>query len=116
MKLPLPHFEAPRAAWREDVSLPGIRFVPEEIAIAFVYDGASEAVMMATPQDLEDFAFGFSLTEGIIDQSLDVRSLEIVPSVSGIELRMELAEARRDQASKRRRRRAGPAEIGRAHV
>jgi FdhD protein len=112
MKLPLPLFEAPRAAWREDVSLPGIRLVPEEIAIAFVYDRASEAVMMATPQDLEDFAFGFSLTEGIIDQSLDVCSLEIVPSVTGIELRMELADARSDQASKRRRQRAGPAGCG----
>jgi FdhD protein len=112
MKLPLPFFEAHRAAWRDGASLSDIRLVAEETAIAFVYDGASEAVMMATPQDLEDFAFGFSLTEGIIDQSLDVRSLEIVPSASGIELRMELAEVRRDQAYKRRRQRAGPAGCG----
>jgi FdhD protein len=112
VKLPLPLFEAQRAAWRDDALLSGIRLVPEETAIAFVYDGASEAIMMATPQDLEDFALGFSLTEGIINQSSDVHSLEIVPSASGIELRMELAEARRDRASQRRRQRAGPAGCG----
>jgi FdhD protein len=112
MKLPSSLVEAYRAAWRGGASLSGIRLVPEETAIAFVYDGAGEAVMMATPQDLEDFAFGFSLTEGIIDRPSDVRSLEIVPSASGIELRIELAEARRDLASKRRRQRAGPAGCG----
>jgi FdhD protein len=112
VNLPSPSFEAHRAALRADTSVFGTRLVPEETAIAFVYDGATEGVMMATPQDFEDFAFGFSLTEGIIGQPADVRSLEVLPSAYGIELRMELAEARRDQAAKRRRQRVGPAGCG----
>jgi FdhD protein len=112
MKLPLPLFQARRAAWRDRSTQHDIRLVPEETAIAFVYDSAGEAVMMATPQDLEDFAFGFSKTEGIITTSSDILSLQIVPAVSGIELRMELAEARRELAFRRRRQRAGPAGCG----
>lgn len=88
--------------------------MPEETAIAFVYDGASEAVLMATPRDREDFACGFSITEGIICQSSDLRSLEIVNSPMGVELWMELAAVNRDRAIERRRQRAGPVGVGSA--
>ena len=112
MKLPPPAIETPRTSWQEGTLQPGTRMVAEETAIAFVYHGATEAVMMATPQDLEDFARGFSLTEGIIAHPSELVALEVVPSAHGIELRMELADTARDAASRRRRQRAGPAGCG----
>ena len=52
--------------WRQSRVTEGKRTIPEETAVAFTYDGGTYAVMMATPQDLEDFAFGFSFTEPVI--------------------------------------------------
>lgn len=65
--------------------------VVEEIPIAFEYNRMSHVVMLATPTDLEDFALGFSISEGIIDHIDDLRDLQIVLDDNGIILRMTLA-------------------------
>ena len=88
------------------------REVAEECAIALVYDGTTAAVLMATPSDLRDLAIGFSLTEGIIRNSGEVRSLEVVPGLDGIELRTWLAPASGRRFKKRQRRLAGPTGCG----
>ena len=67
------------------------REVAEECAVALVYDGTTAAVVMAMPSDLPDLALGFGLTEGIIKSSAEIRTLEVVPGLDGIELRMCLA-------------------------
>jgi FdhD protein len=67
-------------------------FVSNEQAIALVFNGISHAVMMATPSDLEAFALGFSLSEGIVDSIADWRGAEIMPaSPEGIEIQIEIS-------------------------
>jgi FdhD protein len=107
-----PTTSADCSVWRNDSATAGKRAVPEETAVAFSYDGGTYAVMMATPQDLEDFAFGFSLTEGIVSSAADLRQYEIVEHEAGIELRMWLAEPRGAALSERRRHLAGPTGCG----
>ena len=59
--VPPPAQCVPRQAWRNGSTLFGERTLAEEVPVAFSYDGATHAVLMATPDDLEDFALGFSL-------------------------------------------------------
>jgi FdhD protein len=98
--------------WRHQGKTAGKRIIPEETAVAFSYDGGTYAVMMATPQNLEDFAVGFSLTEGLVSSAAEIRQLDIVEHDSGIELRMWLAEPRAAALSQRRRHLAGPTGCG----
>jgi FdhD protein len=88
------------------------RMVPEETAIAFTYNGSTHAVMMATPQDLEDFAIGFATTEGPIESVDEVSDLEIVVTELGVELRTWLPDLRAKAYSERRRSMAGPTGCG----
>ena len=76
--------------------------IAEETPVTLVYNGVSHAVMMATPSDLEDFAIGFSLTEGLIDRADAVTSIAVVRYSRGIELALETSVA---VASETRRRR-----------
>ena len=101
-----------RFAWRDGVFTPGERTVPEEMAISLVYDGGSHAVMMGSPVDLEDFAYGFSLTEGIIASLDDITEFERVDYEEGVELRMWLRGDRGSALAARRRILAGPTGCG----
>jgi FdhD protein len=101
-----------RQSWREGNSSAGSRSIPEETAVALTYNGGTYAVMMTTPQDLEDFALGFSLSEGVINSLDDVDSLDIVRLDDGVELRMWLSKPRADRMQERRRHIAGPTGCG----
>lgn len=68
--------------------------VAEEVPVAFVYNGRPHAVMMATPADLEEFALGFSLTEGIIGAADECARVEVAEALAGIELRIGIPPAR----------------------
>ncbi len=107
-----PVVTAHRQIWRDSGLSEGDRIVPEETALALSYDAGTYAVMMGTPQDLEDFAVGFSLTEGIIDSVSDIESLEVVPQDEGIELRMWLTKSNAERLQQRRRHIAGPTGCG----
>ncbi len=80
--------------------------------MAASYDGTTHAVLMMTPGDLDDFALGFSLTEGIIQDPGEIAELEIYGCPDGLVLRMWLAGVRSDAFAARRRRFVGPAGCG----
>jgi FdhD protein len=107
-----PAVPAARIAWRDDVAQDGVRVVPREIPIALTYNRATHAVMLASPADLEDFAIGFSLSEGIIAAPSDILALDIVEVPDGIECRMDLATDRLEGLTRRQRRLAGPSGCG----
>lgn len=100
------------SVWSGGRAVAGQRAVPQETPVAFTYNGSSYAVMMATPGDLEDFAIGFSLTEGIIAAPEEIGSFEIVEETIGVELRMTLAAPRAAVLAERRRAHAGPVGCG----
>lgn len=88
------------------------RALPEEVAVSITANGSSVAVMMATPADLEDFALGFALTEGLVQSVAEVEEITIVDHPAGIEARLWLPEPRAQALAARRRAMAGPVGCG----
>lgn len=84
----------------------------EEVPIALVFNGTTQAVMMATPDDLEDFAIGFALSDHVIHARDEIESIEIAPAGEGIEVRVWLATGAAQALEARRRRMAGPVGCG----
>jgi len=101
-----------RVAFRSGKLQQGTRDIAEETAIALSYGGSTYAVMMATPNDLEDFGLGFSLTERIVSSASEIESFSIVSGDNGIDLQMWLAKPREDRLAARRRYFAGPTGCG----
>ena len=74
-----------------------------ETPVALVYNGISHVVMMATPKDLDYFAIGFSLTEGIIQSLDDIYSIDIIKVTNGFEVHIELSSRRFFELKQKRR-------------
>lgn len=89
------------------IAAPQLDQVAEETPVALEYNGISHATMLATPADLEDFALGFSLTEGIIDNVHDVRGIELRPEPSGVVVQLDISSACAARLKERRRAMAG---------
>ena len=78
-------------------------WVADEVPVALEFNGVSHAVMLATPLDLEDFALGFSLSEGILDAPHELFAVEEERSEMGITLHLEVAGGPFARLKERRR-------------
>jgi FdhD protein len=83
------------------------RETPAEVAVNVIYAPVPYAVMMATPADLEDFAYGFSLTEGVIDNANEIRSVEVEQVDRGLRLIITLSADKTQRHLARTRNMAG---------
>ena len=105
------HRPLPRLAFGRGRALGGVRDLPEEVAVALSYNGSTRAVMMASPADLIDFAYGFSLTEGIAAAE-EIEDVQIVTSDLGIDIQVWLRDPAEARQAARRRTMAGPVGCG----
>jgi len=110
--MPDPAVSVPRTAYCGELVTEGARIIPRETPVALTYNRTTHAVMLATPDDLEDFATGFSLSEGIIHHAGDILALEIIAVPDGIECRMDLQAHRLEALTLRQRRLTGPSGCG----
>ncbi len=98
--------------WRHAAPPPA----PQEVPVALVIDGMSQAVLMATPRDLRDFAVGFALTEGLIASPADVQDFEEAEVEAGgfpaREARLWLRPGLAAGLAERRRSMVGPVGCG----
>lgn len=101
----------PSVACDPDGARATTRDLPEETAVALSYNGSTRAVMMATPADLEDFARGFTLTEGIAAVD-EIERITPVETELGIDLQIWLTSAAAGREAHRRRSMAGPVGCG----
>lgn len=96
------------ALWqRQDLDRAKDDWLAEEVPVALVYNGISHVVMMASPKDLELFALGFSLSEGIIESPADIYGIDVSPVCNGLEVQIELSSRRFMGLKERRRSLAG---------
>jgi FdhD protein len=78
-----------------------------EVPVALVYNYISHAVMMASPNDLQDFALGFSLTENIIADVNEVSHIHVQSGERGITVRLQISDERFEALRERRRNMVG---------
>ncbi|HSG03129.1 MAG TPA: formate dehydrogenase accessory sulfurtransferase FdhD [Marinobacterium sp.] len=98
--------------WRQQEGLSHAEdCLAEEVPVALVYGGISYAVMMATPDALEQFALGFSLTEGLIETADEIYSVDVSPVElelgPGLQVDIDVSQRRLRQLKERRRNLAG---------
>jgi FdhD protein len=101
------HIEVSAYCW-QDIAGADIRHnIAMEVPVSLVYNGISYAVMMATPADLEDFALGFSISEGIIQGKDEMLGIKAFQEEKGILLAMDIPDERFAKIAHRKRRMTG---------
>jgi len=93
--------------WQEGAVASVVDLVAEEIAVALFYNGLAHVVMMATPQDLEDLALGFTLSEGIVAHAGEINAIETDPVSDGIAVYVDIPPERFAPLEAQRRNLAG---------
>ncbi|MET0264678.1 MAG: formate dehydrogenase accessory sulfurtransferase FdhD [Duganella sp.] len=86
--------------------------VAEEMPVALVVNGISHAVMMVSPCDLQAFAMGFMLTEGLVGKAADVFDIEVREHARSIEVLVTIAQQDFMQFKEQRRSMAGRSGCG----
>ena len=81
--------------------------VPVEVPVAFIVASKTVAIMLATPDDLEDYAAGFALTDGLINDISELKDIRITEKAKGIDILMEQHGSRRRSTDFRRGQRLG---------
>ncbi|MEO7917525.1 MAG: formate dehydrogenase accessory sulfurtransferase FdhD, partial [Dokdonella sp.] len=87
-------------------------WIATEVPIALQYNGQPHVVMMATPSDLEDFALGFSLSEGILANANELESTDTRELLEGIVVDMKVPATRADAVAARQRNMTGQSSCG----
>jgi FdhD protein len=80
--------------WQGNVRTVQQDYIAEEAPVSLIYNGTPHVVMLVTPTNLEDFALGFSITEGIIETPSELQSIHVYNRSNGIEIRLEIPESR----------------------
>ena len=80
--------------WKSDQHISELDSIAEEVPISLIYNGIPHVVMLATPTNLEEFALGFSITEGIIKSPQELLSARVYNRSNGIEVQIKIPEER----------------------
>lgn len=97
----------PVARWRDQHWTQAVDHLAVELPVALEFNGISHVVMLATPCDLESFALGFALSEGIVDSRAEFRGAEVEQGESGITVHCEISERAFLKLKQRRRNMSG---------
>jgi FdhD protein len=81
--------------------------VAQEVPVALLYHGVPHVVMLATPADLTDYAYGFTLSEELVATADEIRSVEVHPAADSVEVHVSIAWERFPELLRRRRNLAG---------
>lgn len=101
--LPLPLQQVSATCLHGDTASTSLEWLAEESPVAIVYNGFPHVVMMATPQDLDDFAYGFTLAEGIADRVEEIEIVDCLRTDNGISLQLLIPQRRFDALDSRQR-------------
>ncbi len=105
------HIPTPKLSYGKALPVAERRDLATEVAVALSYNGSTQAVMMATPADLIDFAYGFSMTEGLATPD-QIEEVEVVETCAGIDVQIWVTQPAQSKLAARRRMMAGPVGCG----